>query len=288
MTYHCPNISCLNHLEPKPGFYIKKGYYKTLHNSQKVPRYACKACGKKFSSASFKDTYRQHKPALNQPVFEVYCSGVTQRRLALLLRCNRKTVVRKFRILSDKARQVHSALVFNGDLKTDKVIFDEMETYEHTKLKPLSVPLAVCGRTGKILDIGVASMNCKGHLASRSQELYGPRIDDRMKVGADILKTVKYAAGENITIFTDAKPAYVTLVKGVLPKATHRPQVAARQENKPKDEWNDLWWLNHMAARIRSDLSRMSRKTWVTTKKPKELWRHLYLFIAYVNGYALT
>lgn len=177
-------------------------------------------------------------------------------------------------------------------MKTDKIVFDEMETYEHTKLKPLSVPLAVCGRTGKILDIGVAEMNCKGHLAKRSQQLYGFRKDDRMKVGADILKTVKYAVGENtknVTVYTDAKPAYSTLVKGVMPKARHVAQVAGRQEqeNKPKDAWNDLWWLNHTAARIRADLSRMSRKTWVTTKKPKELWRHLYLFIAFVNGYAL-
>jgi hypothetical protein len=40
-------------------------------------------------------------------------------------------------------------------------------------------------------------------------------------------------------------------------------------------------------AKIRNDLSRMARKTWVTTKKAEMLQAHLDLYIAWNNGYKI-
>lgn len=41
------------------------------------------------------------------------------------------------------------------------------------------------------------------------------------------------------------------------------------------------------AAKLRSDLSRLSRKTWVTTKKLERLQAHVDLYAAWHNGYTL-
>ena len=66
----CPNVDCSNHQEPVKNWFKKIGYYKSKHNHQPVPRYKCKTCGKSFSTSIEKDTYRQHKPEVNQEFFK--------------------------------------------------------------------------------------------------------------------------------------------------------------------------------------------------------------------------
>ena len=61
------------------------------------------------------------------------------------------------------------------------------------------------------------------------------------------------------------------------------PVVAKRRRNL-----NDpLFALNVTAAKLRNDLSRLGRKTWVTTKKLERLDAHLALYLAWNNGYRL-
>jgi hypothetical protein len=57
--------------------------------------------------------------------------------------------------------------------------FDDMETFEHTKLKPLSVTLAVQYQTRRILGFQVSQMPAKGLLAQKAFEKYGYREDKR-------------------------------------------------------------------------------------------------------------
>jgi transposase-like protein len=60
-----------------------------------MPRFRCRQCGVTFSSARFLPNYRQKKRTLNQTIFELKNSVASERRIARLLRINRKTVVRK-------------------------------------------------------------------------------------------------------------------------------------------------------------------------------------------------
>jgi hypothetical protein len=48
-------------------------------------------------------------------------------------------------------------------------VFDEMETFEHTKMKPISITVAVTEKTRLIVATKVASMPAKGLLAERSR-----------------------------------------------------------------------------------------------------------------------
>ena len=81
----CPNVDCSNHQEPVKNWFKKIGYYKSKHNHQPVPRYKCKTCGKSFSTSIEKDTYRQHKPEVNQELFKLLVSGVSLRRCSQIL-----------------------------------------------------------------------------------------------------------------------------------------------------------------------------------------------------------
>jgi len=286
----CPNEACVNRLTPPARWFIRKGTFKIKWSKKKVQRFQCKNCKTKFSESSFKDTFGQHRPDLNSMIYRLYTSCTTMRRLAINLRCNRKTIVRKMHFLALKARKVHAWHVFTGRLATKIVLFDEMETHERTRLLPLSIPLAVCGRTGRILDVNVAQKVASGHLAAKSRAICGVREDTSFKMCADVLKTVKVAAGQRLSVVhTDQKPSYRTLVKGILPDAIHLAHNSKERRNQAapdRSERHPMWWLGQACAMIRHDLSRMRRRTMVNTQAQYGLQRHLWLYVARRNRYS--
>jgi transposase-like protein len=286
---HCPTCGVLS--ENGEPFYIKKGYYTTKWNRLPVPRYKCNACGVLFSSHTFLETYRQKKPHLNQQVFKWYASATTQRRMAKVLQINRKTVVRKFLFMAELARAEHERRVSMGKLKTSFVQFDEVETFEHTKLKPLSVTVAVRAKTGEIIEAQVGTMQCKGHLAEIAQTKYGPRDDTRDAARIEVLKKIRACSRDRLTIASDELPVYGSMVKALVPHADHQAFKAAKADPMSGNRRNvkdRLFAVNLVAAKFRHDLSRMARRTWVTTKLLKRLQAHLDLYIAYNNGYKLA
>jgi len=235
----CPNEKCSCNKEAEGRWFIRKGSF--IHLSGKlVHRFQCKACGVNFSESTFMDTYRQHKPEVNEQVFNWYTDSASQRQIARNLEIARVTVVRKFRFLSEKARRIHACYIATGKLSTNQVQFDEQETYIRY----------VC-RT--------------------------------------VLHNVRLACRfSSILIATDAKPAYRTYVRQMLPKAIHL-QVNRSDEDREvvsKSSEHDLWWVNQCCSVTRHYLSRLRRRTCVTSKDIDELRRHLWLFAAKRNGYA--
>jgi len=133
----CPNPECQHHGNAPLGFFWHKGSYRTKHDRLDVPRYQCKGCKTTFSSRHGSPIAGQHKPQINEPLAKLLSSGVAQRRAAIVLGINKVTVARKFAWLAERARLAHVAAL------ASYVQFDEMETFEHSKLKPLSISLAV-------------------------------------------------------------------------------------------------------------------------------------------------
>lgn len=270
-------------------FYRRHGFYRTRWNGRVVPRYRCGPCGSTFSPQTFRETYRQHRPDVNAIVLKLYASGMTQRRMAKVLAVSHSTIERKFRFLAELARRAHDAWL---SLQTDVslVHFDEMETFEHTKLKPVSIALAVQARTGAILGVSAEPMGYKGPLAKAAFEKYGPRTDRSGFAIARVLKCVARVAGPHCLVVTDQSSKYPQRLRTHLPTATHRavrrvpPPLAQRRRNVD----DPLFALNVTAAKLRNDLSRLSRKTWVTTKKIPRLDEHLALYVAWNNGYRLA
>jgi transposase-like protein len=284
MRYFCPNPECKEHDNPSENYYIKKGYFKTKHNHQPVPRYQCKTCGTKFSSHTFRDTLNQKKPYLNEEIFKLYSSGMTLRRLAKVLKCHQQTVANKLIFLGSKALKIHNDRIDNGELKTSYVQFDETETFEITKLQPVSIALAVRPKTGEIIDVGVATMKAKGHLADLAWLKGIERDDTRDDARRSVMATVARCAKDRITVAADALACYPKIIKAAMPQADIKQIPAGRKD--PDGRFDSLFGINHTCALLRHDLSRLRRKTWVTTKRLDRLFLHLYLYIAYHNKYS--
>jgi len=291
---YCPNSSCKNHHTPKQRFYIKKGYFITQWNHRRVPRYQCLACKRSFSSHTFYRTYRQKKPYLNEIIYRFYTSATTQRRLARILGVNLKTVVRKFLFLAQNAEAMHLEKLGSKEFDVAHCQFDEMLSFEHTRLKPISIALAVQKLDSKLISIQVAQSHYQGVLSSVAVRKYGLREDQSQLARSRVLTTIQSQIKSSCILVSDAKPIYRREVASHVPGAklvqikNRGGRLRRLLSAKRRNIEDPMFELNLVAAKIRHDLSRMARKVWTTTKCKDRLHKHLMLFLASQNGYSIA
>jgi hypothetical protein len=216
-------------------------------------------------------------------------SSFTQRRAALDLRVTRKTIVRRYRYLAHQGRIQHQLWLKKNyrDQKLKFVQFDDLETSEHTKCKPLSVCLAVDPRTYQILSFQVSAMPARGHLAKFSREKYGYRKDKRSEGWNQMLSELQPFVEAQAVWKSDDNPHYPKHLKKFFPQAIHKPSKGGRGyhlgQGELKQGFDPLFAINHACAMLRANLSRLVRRTWSTTKNRQGLMDHLSIFVPYYN-----
>ena len=274
----CPNPACVHHTKPPADFDRKKGYRRPKHNHQPIPRYQCKACGRKFCATRVKPIEGQHRPDLNQRIFEMAVSGASGRRIAKLLGCSQNTVLRKIENLADQARDHHRKRL--AQVRSAFVMMDELETFIHARWKQVSVPIVVRPKTGEILAFGVAripSSMAKGIQFNRWV------ANDRPQVVPTVLAMVSPCLKPTATIATDGDWNYPKWVARYLPGVKHTKQ----KTPVGNTDYDPLFAVNVLFAKMRNDLARLGRKSWTTTKTIQGLENHLWLYVAWTNGYRL-
>ena len=266
---------------------VRFGYFKRLSDSKRVRRFRCLRCLKTFSLATFHPCFRQLKRHKNEALRKLLCSGVSQRRSARILNMNRKTVARKLIFLGVQSR--FQLEFFNlRSPKASVMEFDDLETFEHSKCKPLSVTLAVEFKTRRILGFSVSQMPAKGLLSKIAVKKYGPRKDARARGRKDLFQTLKPLVLEHALIKSDSNPHYPNDVKRFFPLSRHEYYLGKRgavtgQGELKKAKFDPLFSLNHTCAMLRANICRLIRKTWCTTKKAERLLDHLAIYALYHN-----
>jgi len=292
MKINCPRSECRSHLwsDPKSNPIVRNGFFRRSSDCRRIRRYFCRSCKNYFSTASFRADRYQKKRRINFHLNRLYCSGVSQRRLARVLGVNPKTVVRKIRFLAQQERARHEAFL-DSHYKSKPLAliqFDDLETSEHTKCKPLSVTLAVDPLSRKILKFQISSMPAKGHLAQISRQKYCFRRDERPKNWRKFMKELVPYVTPHCVWSSDENPFYRSPLKMYHPNATHRRYKGARglstgQGELKKLRFDPLFSLNHTCAMLRANMNRLFRKTWCTTKNQAGLRDHLSLYVSYHN-----
>jgi transposase-like protein len=285
MSHRCNRCDADCPDQTKYGFFVRRS------DQKKIQRFKCRSCGFVFSAATFQECYRQKKRKINPRVYELLCSGVSQRRCAKILKVTRRTVVRKFLFLAAKARFENLKILMHARAVTE-VQFDDLETFEHTKMKPLSVTLAVEKSTRRILGFKVAQMPAKGLLARKARKKYGPRPDHRAEARRRLFEKLQYVVHKNALFESDNNPHYPPDVKKYFPEAIHQTVPGARgavvgQGELKKLTFDPLFTLNHTFAMLRANINRLFRKTWCTTKLPGRLDDHIELYVHYHNNVIL-
>ena len=267
---------------------IKFGHFTRRSDKRKIQRLKCQNCTHVYSKATFQECYRQKKRKINFKLLELLCSGVSQRRSARLLNVNRKTVSRKFLFLALRAK-IYNFKKYLKLKNIEHVQFDDLETSEHTKFKPLSVTLAVEQKTRRILAFHVSPMPAKGHLAKKAFKKYGPRADFRPVGRYFVFQKLYPKLSSKALIESDENPHYKDDVRDFLPNGIlHKTYLGQRgsivgQGELKKIRFDPLFSLNHTCAMLRANINRLFRKTWCTTKLAHRLQDHIELYTYYHN-----
>jgi len=166
--------------------------------------------------------------------------------------------------------------------------FDDLETFEHTKMKPLSVTLAVEKGSREILGFEVSRMPAKGLLAGKALKKYGPRRDERAEGRDRLFRRIKSVVDPFALIQSDENPHYPADVKRHFPKCTHATVKGRRgcvtgQGELKAGGFDPLFSLNHTCGMFRANVNRLFRKTWCTTKKIQSLIYHLEMYVRFHN-----
>ena len=229
------------------------------------------------------DACWQKKRHLNHACMMMLSSLVSMRRIARVLNINPKTVARKLTFLGQTLQQKMATQDFSH---VSHIQFDELQTIEHTKLKPLSVAMAVSTKDRRIIGFRVASMPATGHLATLSRKKYGNRPDHRRREFAALCQDIQPRLPGLHTIESDECSFYKPILSHVFPRAKHQQfkgKKAASLVKVSSKKWSATlsFCINHTFAMLRANINRLIRKTWCTTKKIQPLIHHLtvYMFV---------
>lgn len=266
---------------------VRRGSYFRESDKKRIQRFLCRRCGSGFSEATFDICFNQKKRQYNLMIAKLLSGGYSQRRSALDLVLNRKTIVKKFLFLGNLA--LERLPILQQSLKKVSVMqFDDMETFEHSKLKPLSITLAVEEGFRRILGFQVSEMPAKGLLTKKAILKYGPRKDKRARARDLLFQEIKPYLKEDVIIKSDQNPHYPTSVKKHFPNATHftfkgRRGCVVGQGELKRGGHDPLFSLNHTCAMLRDNIKRLARRTWCTTKKKERLLLNIAIYAANHN-----
>jgi len=269
---------------------IKKGFFsRKNHEIAPSQRYFCFTCRRGFSSGTGTVTYRQQRPKINRQVFQLLVSGTSQRRTARLLKTTQTTVALKLEVFAKFARR-HQANFLKKMPPVSTVVFDDMETFEHSKCKPVSITVAVEEGSRLLIAAAAAPMPAKGRLSHIARKRYGKRLDKRRWALGKVLKTVADVRAADLLLKSDKCPRYPKAVRRWLPDAFHEVHLSRRacvvgQGELKAGGFDPLFSLNHTCAMLRDNVKRLSRKTWCTTKRVDRLQCFLDLYICYHNAW---
>jgi transposase-like protein len=283
MKKDCPNPICTC-----PHLVIRDGTFRRREDSKFIQRFRCKNCGTRFSSATYASTYRQKKRRVNSPLLKLLSSGVSLRRAAILLSVNRRTVERKLPFLAARCRKLNKRQIEKLKGRVYNIQIDDLITKENSKLKPLSVSIAVDENRRLIIALEVSQIPAFGHLSKLAVKKYGYRKDEHFEGLTRLFQSITPIVSSEVVVKSDEHQRYPGFISAYLPKARHlsfkseRGCVAGQGELK-KVHFDPLFIVNHTCALLRANVNRLIRKTWCTTKCPKRLKDHLDVFMYFYN-----
>ena len=213
--------------------------------------------------------------------------GNTQRDIAYVLKIDKDTVARRLVILG-KAARIRMLREREKAPLADCVQFDELISFEHTKMKPLSIAVISDADRWRILDVQVSTLPASGLLAKKAREKYGFRPDTSETGRTRMMARSVSSIHAKARVSTDKHAAYPALIKRFLPKATHIRHLGAKGAVVGQGElkqlgFDPLFCINHQFASHRAGLSRLARRTWCTTKNVERLKDHLMIYLDYYN-----
>lgn len=222
-------------------------------------------------------------------VRHLLCSNVSMRRIAKILKIHRATVARKLIYLAGIAElKQFDFLQAKSESPARHIQFDDLITHEHTKLKPLTVTVAIDADTREILGARVNTIGAFGKIAKKSREKYGVRKNNHIAGIVDLFGAIQSVVSPVAEIRSDRHKKYKPQVTQYFPSAKYRQFESAIAKDDGQGElknkkYDPLFYINHTLGMFRANICRLIRRTWSTTKLAERLAMHIAVYIDYHN-----
>jgi len=192
---------------------------------------------------------------INKKLKHLYVESMTLRGMARYLKCDYKTVVRKFEKYSTISKEENDNIKLMNKRKSKIIQIDEMYTFINSKDQKMYFAMAVSG-FGKVIGFVVG--------------------ENRWEILDKLFEDIEtYVSDETISYFDDYK-RYQLLVDKYYPNADY-----VNMKGRESDPY--LKHLNFVCALIRNRLSRMARKSWCFSRSEEKLQLHLELLQSSFN-----
>jgi transposase-like protein len=283
----CPKRSCPAHRSPGIRFWTRAGHYQPQCRSFRIPRFRCKVCRKGFSFQTFRIDYRDLRPEVNTSLMRHLVSGMSMRQAGRMVGLNIHGVQHKARKIARHLRLLNRNLTTS--LPENRVLsLDELETFEHSSIQPVTVPVAIDDSSKFVIAVDVAPIRRLAKKGSRRQQRIekheskrGKREDrGRQSVHKVFGRLQTLLAGKAATLVTDQKACYATEVRRRF--AAHVIHCTVNSK-APRTTQNPLFSINLTEAMMRDNNGRLRRRSWLVTKARWALRLQLEMFMAYRN-----
>jgi hypothetical protein len=282
----CPNVSCVHHHDPVPGFCRKIGFYWTKSRGR-VQRLRCGACRRTFSEQTFRHDYRDKKPQSNAMLLRLVTSGVGLRQCGRLLDLDIHTVQDKLQKIARTCRGLLDNLT--PVLPGRRVfLMDEEETYEAASIRPLTMPVVIEKESWFVVATAVGPIRrlakrgtARRAAQDRDEQRRGRRPDESRRCVTAVLEQLaaKLPQGD-LVLRTDEKASYRTIAKRLFGGRVQHETTSSRQV---RDKRNPLFPINTTLAMTRDNCGRLRRRSWLVTKKAERLQCQMDVFAVYRN-----
>src|SRR5262245_42956970 len=285
----CPNRRCRMHGNPLPRFYIRRGSYRASCRPEPVPRFQCRSCKRCFSRQTFRLDYRDQRPECNVQLFQLLISGCGLRQCGRIVGLSVRAVQYKFRKVARAMRQLNRNLLRSLPGTGHRTFqLDEIETFEHSSILRLTVPVLIERESLAVLAFDVGPIRRVPRRGSRRQrwltrhELnHGRRRDRSRACVRRVLGRLRRLWGQRRGLLqTDEKALYGARLRRMWPETMAHETTSSRL---PRTVYNPLFPINLTDAMLRDNNGRLRPRTWLVSKKAGHLRDQLELYVAYRN-----
>ena len=260
----------------------KNGSFIRKRSRVKVQRFHCQSCVLAFSKQSTNITKRQHRPDLNEKVFNMICNGMGIRRIAQALNTTPKTVQNKIKFLAILCEKFHQTHFTEWKVKPT-FQFDEMWAVEKNRFNTLTIPMVVDKESYFIVSARSAHTLSNSRYPSIRASSNSKRREKISVRDLIILRTLDRVntmkPDGRIVMDTDGGTLYPRFLNEVFgSRLIHNRYNAGIPEEAKK-----LFPINNTMACMRAEIGKVKREGWYLTKDNTWLNAHLAIYTVYYN-----
>ena len=286
----CPNPNCLHHNNSDDSWHYKKiGAFRRLNPPYRIQRFTCKACKRSFSTQTFSTTYWQKRPDIEPRLITKVVGGMANRQTARDMEVAPETVNRQIARLARHCILFHQNVMQNCPPPTD-VVVDGFESFEYSKYYPMHHHVAVDKDTDFFIYFSDSELRRKGRMTEAQKrrrqtlEMTFGRPDPKAieKDMTELLEVVLQGV-DQVTVYSDAHPAYKRAIKHLKTRVEHR--VTPGKAHRSRD--NELWSINLLDFLIRHCSANHKRETIAWSKRRQASANRLLILLVwrnYMNG----